>query len=127
MTRTVGMGVGMGETIERYVRCSVDVMAKLTGPVTELWGNTRTVKTGSIEGGLQLLRGESPGSLREESRAGLDYVRAMFDKADFDTLSQMLEEHIAARWPGRGWFVEVWNIDECVSQVYAPCGMPRVK
>lgn len=119
MTRMVGMGAGMGETIERYVRCSVDVT--VAGP---LLGRFRL---GSIEGGLQLLGGESPGPLREEFRAGLDYVRAMFDMADFDTLSRVLEEHVVARWPGRGWFVEVWNIDECVSQVYAPCGMPRVR
>lgn len=100
--------------IERYVRCSVEII-----------GTKRRV-VGSIEAGLLVTPDSDHRALRDQLRSVLGDALA-FDggRGDADDLTQTLENFIVDRWPDRAWFVEVWNEDEALTQVYAPHGMPR--
>ena len=115
LTRHAPVDVVPTRQVERYVRCSIDVIVSKRRDV------------GSIAAGLQVEPTDVPAVLRTDFRAGIDYVRALARNDDFDQLTSMLEDHITARWPGRAWFVEVWSEDECLTQVYAPYGMPRFR
>ncbi len=105
--------------IERYVRCSVEIPG------------------GSVEVGVQRLDFAHPDreTIRRLVHAAWLLVRVgdlgsplrrLSPEEEFDRLSQQLELDIGRMWPDRGWFVEVWNETEALTQVYAPCGMPRV-
>lgn len=100
--------------IERYVRCSVTVFGSKNRAI------------GSIEAGLLVTPSQDHRALREELRHVLDDACvACRDREDADELTQLCESMIAGRWPAHAWFVEVWNEDEALTQVYAPYGMPR--
>lgn len=119
--------VGLGEFVptpyratpstERYVRASVDIDG------------------GSVEVGMQYERGDGfdLARLREQLRATVrrsarEALRGgALTEQNADALTEGIELMIRAVLPdGHGWFVEVWNAQEALTQVYAPCGMPRV-
>jgi|SRR6185295_2003752 len=98
--------------IERYLRATI------------------TIPGGSIEAGMQRTRGEPLTLLRAElARIIADEVLTLngddVDDESAGRLIDAIEERISETWPARAWFVEVWQADEAVCQVYAPYGMPR--
>lgn len=100
--------------IERYLRATV------------------TIPGGSIEAGVQRSLGEPLTLLRAElTRALGDEALALNgdDVTDGSAgrLIDAIEERIAEMWPARAWFVEIWQADEAVCQVYTPYRMPRVR
>lgn len=104
----------MRPPIERYVRCSVSVFG------------TKNRVIGSIEAGLLVVPGMNHRALREELRSVLDDACVSCrDREDADGLTALCESLITERWPSAAWFVEVWQEDEALTQVYAPFGMPR--
>lgn len=108
----------MRGSIESYVRATV------------------VVPGGSIEAGLQRRNGEWLQPLRAKLRGiveGQAFVLNgdALNEENGEALTDRLDRAMANEWPDRGWFVELWIADaggdgECLSQVYAPFGMPRV-
>lgn len=112
-----GLGVfaiepGPARMVERYLRVSIEVPG------------------GSIEAGLQRAAGEPLALLRAELHRLLESEALVLNGDDITDdnaapLIDAIDQRIAATWPARAWFVEIWQADECLSQVYAPYGMPR--
>jgi hypothetical protein len=117
--KSLGEKMGMGLSpasppIERYLRVTVEIPG------------------GSIEAGLERSRGEPLHHLRVElARMIADATLVLNgDGITDDSAAPIiddLEDCIQAAWPSRAWFAEVWQADECLSQVYAPYGMPRAR
>ena len=100
--------------IERYVRASIDVPG------------------GSVEVGVQYHHGERLPTMRQTIRQAVGEATLLLKGApltdmDASYITGELERSIDTRWPDRGWFVELWCGEQCLTQVYAPCGMPRVR
>lgn len=97
--------------IERYVRCSVDLPG------------------GSLELGLFYNRGEPlrglSDKLGELATKAARVVDGPITLEIAEMLSAELEANIVAQWGDRAWFLEVWNADSALTQIYAPHGMPR--
>jgi len=100
--------------IERYLRATV------------------VIPGGSIEAGMQRSRGEPLRLLRSELARVIADEALVLNGEDIDDdnagpLIDRIEERISAIWPARAWFIEIWQADEAVCQVYAPYGTPRVR
>ncbi len=98
--------------IERYARATV------------------VVPGGSIEAGVERQRGEPVRLIRAElARLLGEEFRALTCHEIGDEcaapLIDALEARLDAIWPARAWFIELWQADECLTQVYAPWGMPK--
>lgn len=96
--------------VERYARASV------------------AIAMGSIEVGVQWLAPATREADRNMARTIIESAEdALGAGATADALTDEIERRFSATWPDRGWFIEVWNEREALTQVYAPCGMPRVR
>lgn len=100
--------------VERYLRVTIEIPG------------------GSIEAGMQRSRGEPLTLLRAElARVLAEEALALNgDDVTEETAGRLvdaIEVRVAAAWPARAWFVEIWDANEALSQVYAPYGMPRVR
>jgi hypothetical protein len=94
--------------IEHYVRASVDIAL------------------GSVEVGVQWFNPATRDIDRNTARAIIESVDdSLGASATADSLTDEIERRFILNWPDRGWFIEVWNKHEALTQVYAPCGMPR--
>lgn len=103
---------GPPRLIERYVRASVDIPG------------------GSVEVGVQYEQTDALRLIRDDIRDAVGEVVLLMNgdgliEQDAPWLTAELERRIVEKWPNRGWFAELWCADECLTQVYAPCGMPR--
>ena len=111
--------------IERYVRASV-----------EIYGSKRRVE-GCIELGLLYSPSERPSQFRPEmialAQAALsrDALPTHFDENFADALQAAIDRRFVEAWGHRPRFIEIWRgvgaDEEPLIQVYAPCGMPRVR
>jgi hypothetical protein len=119
------------QSIERYVRASIEICDQVVEqPNGVRWEGGDVV--GSIELGIwyepgSSIRPQLRDGLREVARAALVKVRPRggpLDEEQADRLTDVLEQALA-RGDAPAWFIEVWNADEALSQVYAPYGMPR--
>lgn len=103
--------------VERYVRTSVEIAH------------------GSLEVGVQYFDGEDVdhmrGCIHEWARmtsAWKGAIAGTLTAADADRMTRWLDERLVSAYGDeRGRFIEVWNATEALTQVYAPCGMPRVR
>lgn len=110
--------------VERYVRTTIPI-------------RVRDRLIGSIEAGLQYQQGEDierlRASLRDICAATINRNEGEWDYFDAemaDGITEVIEACLAKGWGvDRGRFVEVWRgaegAEECLIQVFAPCGMPR--
>ena len=96
-------------TIERYVRCSVDVSG------------------GSVEAGVEYRAAEATGEIRRLLRKLIEVAAGdgPLTEQRVDMITRSLEMAMSCAFQGRAWFVEIWNAHEALTQVYAPYGMPR--
>jgi hypothetical protein len=114
--RVVGLSgfISPAPAIERYLRITI------------------VIPGGSIEAGMQRSRGEPLRLLRAEFKRVLEGEALTLNGSDIDDdsvgpLIDRIEERVDATWPTRAWFVEIWQAEEALCQVYAPYGMPRVR
>lgn len=114
----------MHRPVERYVRTTIPI-------------RVRGRAIGSVEAGLQYQQGEDIDRLRATLRGICESTINRnegewdhFDASMADGITEVIEACLAKGWGAdRGRFVEVWRgadgAEECLIQVYAPCGMPR--
>lgn len=102
--------------IDRYVFATVDIPG------------------GQIFAGLAYEEGEALApmcaALADYATYAADIMRKKGDKLDEDVAHALTEAtriNVEECWPGRAWFVEVWNEREALTQTYAPYGRPRVR
>jgi hypothetical protein len=102
--------------IERYVLATVDIPG------------------GQIFAGLAYEEGEALAPMRKALADYAGYaaevMRKKGDKLDEDVADALTEAtriNVEERWPGRPWFVEIWNEREALTQTYAPYGRPRAR
>ena len=117
--------------IERYVRCSVMLYG---APRIDGFRWVRE-GVGSIEVGLQY--DDPPSAYRSKLREVTEVAaRVLGDRAldvnTADEITRDLDARIVGLWGAdRGRFIEVWtgagDAAEALTQIYAPCGMPRVR
>ena len=107
--------------IERYVRCSVEIHANHGCDVVG------SIELGSLVEHSSWLRSEMREALREIGRHAIAVVRpdgGEFTESQADQLTDVIERAMIDGGV-EAWFVEVWSATEALTQVYAPCGMPR--
>lgn len=112
--------------------CYVGAQTISIPPVELYFRATVVIPGGSIEAGLQRSRGEPLTLLRAELARVIADEALVLNGSDVTDetagrLIDAIEERVAAIWPARAWFVEVWQAEEALCQVYAPYGMPRVR
>ena len=108
----------------------------MRAPIESYLRATVIVPGGSIEAGLQRRRGEPLHWLRGRLRdvvaeRSLVLNGDPLDEDNGQRLTDALDIAMDEEWPDRAWFVELWIADasgsgECLTQVYAPFGMPHV-
>lgn len=111
---------------ERYLRCSVDIKRPR-------WWWPHVV--GSVEVGLQYEDDDSSLDWNRETLqiAVASAVRMVVGGRPLtpslaDCLSADIERRLIAIWGDhRGRFIEVWDREQALTQVYQPCGMPRFR
>lgn len=102
--------------------------AEVTGPpaatLTERYaGCTVEITGGTIELGLQRDRGEPIGPKRNDARRICAEEALVLNGDDIDEdsaarLSDAIAARFEATWPRRAWWIEIWQADERLTQVY---------
>lgn len=95
--------------VEHYVRTSVGIYG------------------GSVEAGIWYEPGEPTAPLRSKLREVIETAALGVSLRGEGSVrcSARIEQSLGQLWPGRPFFVEIWNEHDGLTQVYAPCGMPR--
>lgn len=86
-------------------------------------GATVAIPGGSVELGIQRERGEPINGLRASVRSVVEAYALVLNGDDVTedsaaALSDAIDAALSSAWPDRAWFVEIWNADERLTQVY---------
>lgn len=95
--------------IEHYARCTVQINGL------------------TVEPGVELREGDDFVTLQDDLREFARWVGSLsvlFTASRLELLRTM-EDAAGKRWPGRAWFVEIFDESGNWSQSYMPHGMPR--
>jgi hypothetical protein len=95
-----------------------------TRTITERYaGATVDIPGGSVELGIQRGRGEPVTQLRAHAKDIVTTCALILngDNVSEDTaadLSDRIDTLFAEAWPDRAWFIEIWNANDRLTQVY---------